>query len=135
MVLPGSLHPKPQDLQTSPFLEEDFGEAELLSWCGGLNENGPHRLVCLKTWSPDEGARMESCGPLESEASLEEVGNWWAGLESLKPSSTSCSFSASCFTTMWGSDTSSCILLQLRNFLLPNFFCHSILYLPKPWEQ
>lgn len=22
------------------------------NYCGGLNKNGPHRLICMNTWSP-----------------------------------------------------------------------------------
>jgi hypothetical protein len=38
--------------------------------CGGFNENGSHRLICLKAGSPGSGTVWEGLGGV---ASLEEV--------------------------------------------------------------
>jgi hypothetical protein len=50
----------------------NFSEAS----CGGLNENGPHILICLVSWSPVSGTLgegLEGMALLECVASLEAV--------------------------------------------------------------
>ena len=32
------------------------------AWCGGLNENGPHWLICLSAWSLAGGTVWEGLG-------------------------------------------------------------------------
>lgn len=48
------------------------------------------RLVCLKTWPPAEGARIEGCIPLGGEALLDEVNRVRMGLEVSELSRNSC---------------------------------------------
>ena len=50
--------------------------------CGGLNENSPHRLIYLNTWSPVGRTVLEG---LESMALLEEVCHWGWALRFQKP--------------------------------------------------
>lgn len=78
-----------------------------------------HRLMCVDTQSSDTNAGLERCTTFRRRRL--SGGSGWAGLESLKPSSTSCSLSAACLTTPRGSDESVCTLLPLWNFLPPNF--------------
>ena len=41
--------------------------------CGGLNENAPHRLICLNTWSLIGGTICERLGGVSL---LEQVCHW-----------------------------------------------------------
>ena len=48
--------------------------------CGGLNENGPHRLTYFKTWSPGGGNVWKRLGNV---VLFQEI-CYWVGFEVLK---------------------------------------------------
>ena len=87
----------------------------MINQCCGLNENGPHRLICLNAWSPVVGTVWEGLGVV---ALMEKVCHWGLGFEVSKALCLCLSlFFSTCY--LWIRMYSSQLLLRYHACVLP----------------